>query len=84
LNVDPAAFASVLEIKPDGAHEGGYARSQSIDGRLFAEDVTGQHARYVVIGRGVVMIAGGGVTVDRARAAVETIDLQRLEAMFSR
>lgn len=83
-NVDPAAFASILDIKADGAHEGGYARSQSIDGRLFAEDVTGSHARYVVIGRGVVMIADGGVTVDRARAAVETIDLQRLEAMFSR
>jgi hypothetical protein len=82
LNVDPAAFASILEIKADGAHEGGYARSQSIDGRLFAEDVTGQHARYVVIGRGVVMIAEGAVTVDRARAAVETIDLQRLEGMF--
>lgn len=83
-NVDPAAFASILDIRADGAHEGGYARSQSIDGRLFAEDVASSHARYVVIGRGVVMIADGGVTVDRARAAVETIDLQRLEAMFSR
>jgi hypothetical protein len=51
---------------------------------LFAENVTGSHVRYVVIGRGVVMIAEGPVTVDRARAAVETIDLQRLEAMFSR
>jgi hypothetical protein len=84
LNVDPAAFAAILEIKADGAYEGGYARSQSIDGRLFAEDVADRKARYVVIGRGVVMIAEGGVTVDRARAAVETIDLQRLEAMFSR
>lgn len=84
LHVEPAAFASILEIKADGALEGGYARSQSIDGRLFAENVTGSHVRYVVIGRGVVMIAEGPVTVDRARAAVETIDLQRLEAMFSR
>lgn len=82
--VDPAAFASILELKADGAHAGGYARSQSIDGRFYAEDVTGQQARYVVIGRGVVMIAQGGVTVDRARAAVETIDLQRLEAMLGR
>ncbi len=83
-SVDPAAFASILEIKPDGALEGGYVRSQSIDGRLYAEEVSGSRARYVVIGRGVVMIAQGGVTVDRARAAVETIDLQRLESMFSR
>src|SRR5690606_16116752 len=60
------------------------ARSQSIDGRLYAEDVGAQTARYVVIGRGVVMIAEGGVTMDQARAAVETIGLQRLEAMFGR
>jgi hypothetical protein len=84
VNVDPAAFASVLAIKPDGDADGGYARSQSIDGRLYAEEVSPAGARYIVIGRGVVMIAQGGVTVDRGRAAVETIDLQRLEAMFGR
>jgi hypothetical protein len=84
VNVDPAAFASILEIRPDGALEGGYARSQSIDGRFYAEEVTGVGARYIVIGRGVVMIAQGGISVDRGRAAVETIDLHRLEAMLGR
>ncbi|MFN3463845.1 MAG: YIP1 family protein [Terricaulis sp.] len=83
-SVDPAAFAALLDVRASGRHEGGYARSQSIDGRLYAEDVGAQTARYVVIGRGVVMIAEGGVTMDQARAAVETIGLQRLEAMFGR
>jgi hypothetical protein len=46
--------------------------------------VAGVNARYIVIGRGVAMIAEGGVTRDQARAAIETIDLQRLEAEFSR
>lgn len=82
--VDPAAFAALLDVRASGRREGGYARSQSIDGRLYAEDVGAQTARYVVIGRGVVMIAEGGVTMDQARAAVETIGLQRLEAMFGR
>lgn len=83
-NVDPAAFAALLAIKPDGAEENGYARTQSIDGRLFAEEVSGATSRYVVIGRGVVMIAAGGVTMDQARAAIETIDVRRLEAAFGR
>ena len=83
-NVDPAAFATLLDIKPDGAQADGYARTQTIDQRFYAEEVSGGASRYVVIGHGVVMIAQGGVTVDQARAAVETIGLQRLEAMFSR
>lgn len=82
--VDPAAFATLLDVKADGRHEDGYVRSQSIDGRFYAEEVEAETARYVVIGRGVVMIAEGGVTMDQARAAVETIGLQRLEAMFGR
>jgi len=83
-SVDPAAFAALLDVRASGRHEGGYARNQTIDGRLYAQDVGPQTSRYVVIGRGVVMIAEGGVTMDQARAAVETIGLQRLEAMFGR
>jgi hypothetical protein len=82
--VDPAGAAALFNIKPDGQQENGYTRTQSIDGRLFAEEVAGVNARYIVIGRGVAMIAEGGVTMDQARAAIETIDLQRLEAEFSR
>jgi hypothetical protein len=83
-DVDPAAFASLLAVKPDGPRADGYARTQTIDGRFYAEEVSGAASRYVVIGHGVVVIAQGGVTMDQARAAVETIGLQRLEAMFGR
>lgn len=83
-NVEPAALATLLEIKPDGVTESGYNRTQSIDGRFYAEEVSAGASRYVVIGRGVIMIAQGGVTMDQARAAVETIGLQRLETMFGR
>lgn len=83
-NVDPAALATLLDVKPDGVVEGGYNRTQSIDGRFYAEEVSSNASRYIVIGRGVIMIAEGGVTMDQARAAVETIGLQRLEGMFGR
>jgi len=83
-DVDPAALTLLLAIKPDGAQEGGYVRTQSIDGRFYAEELGASSARYVVIGRGVVMIAEGRVTMDQARAAVETIGLQRLESMLGR
>jgi hypothetical protein len=83
-NVDPAALATLLNVKPDGTVEGGYNRTQAIDGRFYAEEVQVDASRYVVIGRGVIMIAEGGVTMDQARAAVETIGLQRLEGMFGR
>lgn len=82
--VDPAAAAGLFEIAEEGVSESGYARSQSIDGRLFAEQVDGDSARYIVIGRGVAMIAEGRVTIDQARAAIETIGVSRLEAMFGR
>ncbi len=82
-NVDPAGAAALFDIKPDAQQEDGYARTQAIDGRLFSEEIAGEAARYIVIGRGVAMIASGNVTMDQARAAIETIDLQRLEASFS-
>jgi len=82
--LDPVAGAALFDVAPDGAREGGYTRSQSIDGRFYVEAVEGEHVRYVVIGRGVAMIAEGDVTVDQARAAIETIDLARLEAAFGR
>jgi hypothetical protein len=83
-DVDPAAAASLFNIGENGPRENGYARSQSIDRRLFAEELVGDNTRYIVIGRGVAMMAEGRVTVDQARAAIETIDLQRLEAEFGR
>lgn len=83
-NVEPHALAELLAVKSDGPAEDGYNRTQGIDGRFYAEEVRESSSRYVVIGRGVIMIAEGGVTMDQARAAVETIGLQRLEGLFGR
>ncbi|MEQ1817038.1 MAG: Yip1 family protein [Terricaulis sp.] len=83
-DVDPTALAALLAVQADGTVEGGYNRTQSIDGRFYAEEVRAAFSRYIVIGRGMVMIAQGGVTMDQARASVETIGLDRLESMFGR
>lgn len=83
-NVESHALAALLNVQADGPTEGGYNRTQAIDGRFYAEEVRPGSSRYVVIGRGVIMIAEGGVTMDQARAAVETIGLQRLEGVFGR
>jgi hypothetical protein len=81
---DATVVAAALNVAGGAQREGGYARTQTIDGRFYAEDVGAERARYVVIGRGVAMIAEGEVTIDQARAAVETIDLRRLESVFGR
>ena len=83
-NVEPHALAELLAVQADGPVDGGYNRTQVIDGGFYAEEVREGSSRYVVIGRGVIMIAEGGVTMDQARAAVETIGLRRLEGMFGR
>ncbi|WP_395644742.1 Yip1 family protein [Terricaulis sp.] len=74
--------ASAPELR---SYEGadGYARTNAIDGRLYGESlntVTGA-ASYVIIGYGVMLSAEGtgGVLPDQARAAVETVGIQRLE-----
>jgi hypothetical protein len=63
----------------------GYARHQITDGRVVAENVTGAAIAYTIIGHGVaVSVTGeGGANVDDARAAVETIGMSRLEAVFA-
>jgi hypothetical protein len=61
---------------------GHHALLEDVRGAVFAAGA--ERARYVVIGRGVAMIAEGEVTIDQARAAVETIDLRRLESVFGR
>lgn len=76
-----SAAQDALAVRQNTA---GYARHQVTDGRLVAEDVTDTSVAYSIIGRGLaVSIAGsGGVTMDDARAAVETIGMARLEESF--
>ena len=79
---DFAAAAAMLDVPEASA--GGYVRRDQMDGRLFVERAEGDAVQYVVIGRGVALrVEGsGGVTVDRARSAVETLGMQRLEHLF--
>ncbi len=77
-----AALAATAQGAPTNASS---ARATTIDGRIFLEDVgdDGALAHYAVVGRGVLLSARGeGVTIDQARAAVETISIQRLENEF--
>jgi hypothetical protein len=77
-----AAGMNVQENRQDGD---GYARTQTIDGRIYSEEVNnaGGSASYGVIGRGVAVTAEGtNITLDQARAAVETVSVQRLEREF--
>jgi hypothetical protein len=79
---DTSAAAAALDAPAPGPS--GYVRRETLDGRLFIERAQDETVQYVVIGRGVaVRVDGvGGVTVDRARSAVETIGVQRLEHAF--
>ena len=82
--IDVQALAGELAINEGVAPEGGYARTEVVDGRLFAEEARGDgSSRYVVIGRGVAIVAEGAASVDEARAAVETLSVRRLEDLFS-
>lgn len=77
-----AAGMNVQENRQDAQ---GYARTQTIDGRIYSEEVNNAagSASYSVIGRGVAVTAeGSNITLDQARAAVETVGVQRLEREF--
>lgn len=80
-----AAVATSMDVEETGRDAGGYARMQSIGGRLYSEEVNNDgSASYGVVGRGVAVMAEGtgGVTLDQMRAAVEIIGVQRLEHEF--
>lgn len=81
-----AGMASGMNVQENRQDADGFARTQTIDGRIYTEEMSnsGRSASYGVIGRGVAVTAQGsnGVTLDQARAAVETIGVQRLEREF--
>jgi hypothetical protein len=81
-----AGMAAGMNVQENRRDADGYARTQTIDGRIYNEEVSTSSgsATYGVIGRGVAVSAAGtgGVTLDQARAAVETIGVQRLEREF--
>lgn len=81
-----AGMAAGMNVQENRQDADGYSRTQTIDGRIYNEEVSngGRSASYGVIGRGIAVTADGtnGVTLDQARAAVEIIGVQRLEQEF--
>jgi hypothetical protein len=80
-----AGVAQGMNVQQNRQDADGYARTQTIDGRIYTEEVStsGGYANYGVVGRGVSVSAqGNGVTLDQARAAVDTVGVQRLERQF--
>jgi MFS family permease len=80
-----AAATAGMNMQESSQSGDGYARRQTIDGRIYYERVSNADgsASYSVIGRGVAVTAAGtNITLDEARAAVETIGVRRLEREF--
>ncbi len=78
-------LAEVGNVQENRRDADGFSSVQTINGRLYSEQVSASAgtASYAVVSRGVVLTAeGSGVTPDQLRAAVETIDMQRLENEF--
>jgi|CXWL01.1.fsa_nt_gi hypothetical protein len=82
-----AAMAAAANVSENRRDADGYTRTNTVDGRVFTEEMSTSSgsAKYGVIGHGVAVTAEGrgGVTVDQARAAVETIGVRRLEQEFA-
>jgi hypothetical protein len=81
-----ATAATGMNVQQNRQDANGYERTQTVDGRIYTEEVdnAARSASYGIVGRGVAVTAQGsnGVTLDQARAAVETIGVQRLEREF--
>lgn len=80
-----AGLASVVNAPPPGRTADGYARVEALDNRLYIEEFgAGSAPRYGIVGAGIALLATGSaeVTIDQARAAVETLSIQRLERLF--
>lgn len=81
-----ATVAMTANVQENRQDANGYSRTRTVDGRVYNEEVSNSsgRARYGVIGRGVAITAqgSGGVTIEQARAAVESVGVERLERAF--
>lgn len=77
-------YVQRMDVRPSQRTETLEVRTESLHGRLISEETNTASGtvRYVVMGTGLALIAegAGGATMDEARAALETLDIQRLEA----
>ncbi len=80
-----AAIAQAANIQANRRDEDGFSRVQTINGRVYSEQVSvsQRSASYAIVGSGVLLaVEGASVTPDQVRAAAETIGIQRLEQQF--
>jgi hypothetical protein len=78
-----AAAAGVNSSKEDS---NGYQRAKTVDGRMITEELdrSAKTAQYAIIGKNgatVTAEASGGASADDAKAAVEAVGVQRVEAL---
>ncbi len=79
-----AAMAGSMNVQESSQDANGYSRTSTVNGRVISEQVdrASNHASYGVVGRGVALTAeGNGISIDEARAAVDTIGIDRVEAV---
>jgi hypothetical protein len=78
-----AAAAGVNSSKEDS---NGYQRAKTVDGRMITEELdrSAKTAQYGIIGKNgatVTAEASGGASAEEARAAVEAVGVQKVEAL---
>ncbi len=81
-----ASMAGVAGISESRQDADGYSRTNTVDGRVVTEQMSrsANSASYGIVGRGMAVTAdGNGVSVDDVRGAVESVGIQRLEAMVA-
>lgn len=79
-----AAFAGAANVQQSSTNADGYSRTQTVDGRVITEEVSGSSAKYGIVGRGVAVTAdgAGGATIEQVRAAVTSLNIEQLEREF--
>jgi hypothetical protein len=81
-----ASMAGAVGATESRQDADGYSRMNTVDGRVITEEMSrsANSASYGVVGRGIAVTAdGNGVSVDDVRGAVESIGIQRIEAMVA-
>lgn len=81
-----ASMAGAMNVQESSQDANGYTRTSTVNGRVISEQVNraSNSVTYGVVGRGVALTAeGSGITIDDARAAVDSIGIARVEAVGS-
>lgn len=76
------AFVEANGVQPTMRTDARTVRTETLHGRVISEEAEAESVRYLIIGAGLAIMAqgSGGATIDEARAALETLGIERLEA----